>query len=211
MRTTLLGITGVLVPGDKTGGPMEVERSITARLEKSDELDCGSGSDAMDGDEVETKFESLVQQEEDSYAKACVGLMHGLLETAAATSAADKGAGLVKTHRATKPKAEKRKSSGNTALGFKLQGPSMDDDETPTIPRSGRKSSFSKTTDAGPSNLNIAVRHIVPFKSPAKGGSAELTSESPAKEAPSKVSGSADDPAQSRPGVREPVLGGGCQ
>eukprot|EP00974_Lingulodinium_polyedra_P070548 6827286-Lingulodinium_polyedra.AAC.1 len=66
--------------------------------------------------------------------------MRGLLETAAATSAADKGAGLVKTQRATRPKAEKRKSPGDSSLGFKLQGPSMDDNEASATTKSCRKS-----------------------------------------------------------------------
>ena len=79
---TINGHRGVSVPGDTQGQPWRIQRMHTTGIERNDEHDVGSGSEA-DPEIAENKVESLKQQQDEAYESAVVGTVHSILLQAA--------------------------------------------------------------------------------------------------------------------------------
>ena len=70
------------MPGDSQGQPWRIQRVHTTGIEREDEHDVGSGSEA-DPEIAENKVESLKQQQDEAYECAVVGTVHSILLQAA--------------------------------------------------------------------------------------------------------------------------------
>ena len=71
------GYKGVAVPGD-AGQPWKLQRLHGTGVEREDEQDVGSGSEA-DPEIADNKEACLRQQQEDEYSSAVAGLIHNVL------------------------------------------------------------------------------------------------------------------------------------
>ena len=73
------GVRGIVVPGEHTGKPWEIERTIEHCLIKDDELEGANSDSDVDAEILEDKYCSMVEQEDEAYAASAVGMVASIL------------------------------------------------------------------------------------------------------------------------------------